>query len=63
VVGRGRGMAVEWPWNGRGASHHCDKVGAAAPVLALVPVVAVSMWGARFVGGVVAGAVVNALTL
>ena len=57
-------MVVEWSWNGRGASH-CDKVGAAAPVLVLVLVVAVSMCGARFVGGVVgaAGAVVSALTL
>jgi hypothetical protein len=61
----GRGIVVEWPWNGRGATH-CDKVGAAAPeVLALVLVVAVSMCGARFVGGVVgaAGDVVSALTL
>jgi hypothetical protein len=35
----GRGMAVQWPRNGRGATH-CDQVGAAAPVLALVLVVA-----------------------
>jgi hypothetical protein len=45
----------------------CDKVGAAAPVLALVLVlvVAVSMYGAGFVGDVVGavGGVVSALTL
>jgi hypothetical protein len=61
-------MAVECGMNGRGASH-CDKdkVGAAAPVLALVLVVAVSMCGAQFVGGVVGAqqglAVVSVLTL
>ena len=46
--------AMQWSCNGRGATH-CDKVGAAAPVLALVLVlvVAVSMYGAGFVGGVV----------
>ena len=58
--------AMQWPCNGRGATH-CDKVGAAAPVLALVLVlvVAVSMYGAGFVGGVVGavGGVVSALTL
>jgi hypothetical protein len=53
--------------NGRGATHF-DKVGAAAPVLALVLVLVVaviSMCGARFVGGVLgaAGDVVSALTL
>ena len=56
---------MQWSCNGRGATHF-DKVGAAAPVLALVLVVAViSMCGARFVGGVVgaAGDVVSALTL
>ena len=58
--------AMQWSCNGRGATH-CDKVGAAAPVLALVLVlvVAVSMYGAGFVGGVVGavGGVVSALTL
>ena len=57
---------MQWSCNGRGATH-CDKVGAAAPVLALVLVlvVAVSMYGAGFVGGVVGavGGVVSALTL
>ena len=43
---------MQWSCNGRGATHF-DKVGAAAPVLALVLVlvVAVSMYGAGFVGG------------
>jgi hypothetical protein len=62
--------AIQWPCNGRGATH-CDKVGAAAPVLALVLVlvVAVSMCGARLLVGSVVGAVavgdrvVSALTL
>ena len=59
--------AMQWSCNGRGATH-CDKVGAAAPVLALVLVVlvvAVSMYGAGFVGGVVGavGGVVSELTL
>jgi hypothetical protein len=55
---------MQWSCNGRGATH-CDKVGAAAPVLALVLVVAVSMCGARFVGGVVgaAGDIVSALII
>jgi hypothetical protein len=51
--------------NGRGATHN-DKVSAAAPVLALVLVVAVGMCGAWFVGSVVGGAagdVGSALTL
>ena len=57
MVGRGRGMVV--------APATATEVGAVAPVLALDLVVAVSMCGARFVGGVVgaAGAVVSALTL
>ena len=57
---------MQWSCNGRGATHF-DKVGAAAPVLALVLVlvVAVSMYGAGFVGGVVGvvGGVVGVLTL
>jgi hypothetical protein len=45
---------MKWPYNGRGATH-CDKVGAAAPVLALVLVLVVAvitvcmvqgLWGA-----------------
>jgi hypothetical protein len=43
---------VEGLWKGRGASH-CEKVGAAVLVLALVLVipVCVGVGGARFVGG------------